>query len=174
MRNPLAGLGRGRKGTPQAVGDPEPTPADVAARFALPDDNDGTVSLTIVGLDLAGAATADQTRLQLQVKVHHGDPPRIIRSWELAAHIAGRVESGHPVDVHSHARPRPASAGFGGGQGSSLTHERVKTIQFALPGIGRQEFLDNVAGSELVLRAIDELGARWSTRLDLVALKQLQ
>lgn len=170
MRNPLAAFGRGRKGTPEAAGDPAPTRADIASHFE-PLRDDGTVSLTIVALDLSGAASADQTRLQLQVRVRLGDPPRMIRSWELSAHIAGRVESGHPVDAHGRARSRPAIAGYGGA-GSPLPHERVKTMQFALPGISRQEFLDNVAGAELVLRATDELGARWSTRLDLIALKQ--
>lgn len=171
MRNPLAALGRGRKATPQTAGDPAPPPADAASQFEPPDD-DGTISLTIVALDLSGAGSADQTRLQLQVDVRHGDPPRIIRSWELSAHIAGRVEIGHRVQAHSHARPGPA-IGYDGA-GSPLTRERARTMQFALPGISRQEFLDNVAGSELVLRATDELGARWSTRLDLIALKQPQ
>lgn len=168
MRNRLAAFGRGRKRTPDTAGDP--TPAATAAEAWYEPAQDGTITLAIVALDLAGAGSADQTRLQLKVNVHHGDPPRIIRGWELSAHIAGRYETGHEVDPNGPAGRRSAITGYDAG--SPLTRERTKSLQFAFPGMSRQEFLDNLAGAELTLRATDELGARWSTRLDLVALRQ--
>lgn len=170
MRNPIAAFVRGRKGTPDPAGDPAPTPADVAQHFELPQDI-AAVTLTIVGLDLSTGNSAEETRLQLKVNVRYGDPPTMIRGWRLVARIADRQETGHHVDDESPGRRVPMSAGYGGA-GRPLGHERVKSLQFLLPGIGRQEFLEHLAGSELVLIATDELGATWSTRLDLIALAQ--
>lgn len=170
MRNPIAALVRGRKGTPDAAGDPAPPPPDVASHYEPPQDIPA-VSLTIVALDLSAGASAEETRLQLRVNVRYGDPPTMIRSWRLVARIADRYETGQHVDDASPGRRVPVTTGYGGA-GRPLGHERVKSLQFLLPGISRQEFLDHIAGSELVLTATDELGTVWSTRLDLIALKQ--
>ncbi len=171
MRNPIAAFVRGRKGTPDAAGDPTPPAPEVAPHPYQPPQDIPAVLLTIVGLDLTAGGSAEETRLQLKVNVRYGDPPTMIRSWRLMVRIADRYETGQHVDDASPGRRVPVTAGYGG-TGQPTAHERLKSLQFLLPGISRQEFLDQIAGSELVLTATDELGTVWSARLDLIALEQ--